>query len=1119
MFKFGTLLLTIFLLAFTALTFSAPGTPIHQSAYVEPGLKTSRSSTLSVIVTAEDESLAARGVREIGGNVSTNLWLIDGVVATIPTSKIDALAKFPGIQTIVENKPVHTAETYPIDTPYIEDGWVTERRVRLYQADAAFAGILAAPPAALPDGGAFALLETGECIIMNADGSVRDTFSLTDSSFNSPPVVGSDGTIYLVGETYAFAINPDGSIKWDQSTWDEFAPGIGLYESGALLYTISGDYRGVNILGLNTANGEIAFTTALEPWRSISDFQSPPTVNSDGFAYIVNHDGLLYKLEPSGEINWVIQLPGTPPFELSPQIGLDGTVYIPSRDGWITAVDPQNGAQVYTFYRENGIILEPVAIAPNGSVYAAFGNSHVYAIDSTGNEVFDFEQADKSFKTSPVLSLDGNQVIVTAEQKVLYALDADTGTLNWLFNTYLPADIYDNPFISPSGNIHFGDDKGRYHILNPDGLLLYSYLDFGPFQQTPILSPSGTVFFQDANSQMVALVRLPTEWDEVTPDTQPTTDPTIYRVLDPITIDMGADILHENGVDGTGVGIAVVDSGVYFDAETHTYLGDAVQEHFLGQIDFVVDETECLTNAGTWHPTDAYCETDFSNSSDGYGHGSHVAGIIWNHMTDYNTGVTLGVAPDANILSVRVLGDNGGGSYADVIQGIQYVVDQKDVYSPTLRVINLSLTAIPTSPYFADPLTMAAEEAWAAGIVVLAAAGNVGPEAETITVPGNSPYVITVGAVDSQRTPGYWVDDDVAAWSATGPTYDSFLKPDVLAPGANVVSFMHNGDGEIPYLVKIHPDYSENTSLFRMNGTSMSTAAASGIAALMLEHDPSLTPDQVKFRMIYTGHQIANVDDGHVEVIHNIFQQGAGRIWAPSAVYGDLPVDGLSNTGMDILADLAHGWDTPEEIVFHYEGPVRKILSDDGGVYLYFVDAGDGTGMALGAADVATGLWLNADDLDDLAELQSGSELVWTSGQMVWAGGQMAWAGGQMVWAGGQMAWAGGQMAWAGGQMAWAGGQMVWTGGQWVDGDSFTWGPEDIDSPSALDDDWSEGELVWSGSQTDWLGGEMVWEPGLKIWDGGHIDTEETDIHPEPWVNDDGSVDLPYRTFFPLIIH
>ena len=73
---------------------------------------------------------------------------------------------------------------------------------------------------------------------------------------------------------------------------------------------------------------------------------------------------------------------------------------------------------------------------------------------------------------------------------------------------------------------------------------------------------------------------------------------------------MGADILHENGVDGTGVGVAVVDSGVYFDDNVHTYLGDAVQEHFLGQIDFIVDETECLANSGTWNPTDAYCETN-----------------------------------------------------------------------------------------------------------------------------------------------------------------------------------------------------------------------------------------------------------------------------------------------------------------------------------------------------------------------------------------------------------------------------------------------------------------------------------------------------------------------------
>ena len=531
----------------------------------------------------------------------------------------------------------------------------------------------------------------------------------------------------------------------------------------------------------------------------------------------------------------------------------------------------------------------------------------------------------------------------------------------------------------------------------------------------------------------------------------------------------------------------------------------------LGRLILCWTRSECLANDGAWNPTDEYCIADSDHSEDGFGHGTHVAGIIWNNMTDYNTGVTLGVAPDASILSVRVLGDNGGGAYSDVIEGIQYVVANKDTFTPNIRVLNLSLSATPTTPYFADPLNMAVEEAWAAGIVVLAAAGNVGPDAETITVPGNDPYIITIGGLDSHRTPGYWADDDVASWSATGPTYDWFFKPDVLAPGANVVSFMHNGDEDIPYIVQVHPDYSEDTSLFRMNGTSMAAAAASGVAALMLEHDPSLTPDQIKFRLLYTGQQTVNE---YGEIVDNIFQQGAGRIWAPAAVYGDLPAEGMANVGMDINADLAHGWDTPEEIVFHYEGPVRKFLSEDGGVYLYFVDAGDGTAMALGAADAVTGMWFIADELDVLAEVQPGGQLVWAGGQLVWAGGQMAWAGGQMIWAGGQMAWAGGQMAWAGGQMAWAGGQLVWAGGQMI------WAGR---MPNTINDDptWIEGILVWSGSQTPWQGGLMTWEPGLKIWDGEPVDPENTFIEPNPWVNDDGSIEDPPNPsiiYLPLII-
>ena len=110
-------------------------------------------------------------------------------------------------------------------------------------------------------------------------------------------------------------------------------------------------------------------------------------------------------------------------------------------------------------------------------------------------------------------------------------------------------------------------------------------------------------------------------------------------------------------------------------------------------------------------------------------------------------------------------------------------------------------------------------------------------------------FGLTVGAVDENRTPGYWADDFIPTWSAVGPTADGFIKPDLVAPGANIITFMH-GNPSDPALsqkiVRMHPDYSETTSLFRMSGTSMSTAITAGVAALILQANPRLTPDQVK---------------------------------------------------------------------------------------------------------------------------------------------------------------------------------------------------------------------------------------------------------------------------------
>jgi serine protease AprX len=259
----------------------------------------------------------------------------------------------------------------------------------------------------------------------------------------------------------------------------------------------------------------------------------------------------------------------------------------------------------------------------------------------------------------------------------------------------------------------------------------------------------------------------------------------------PVAIDVGADALHQAGIKGDGVTVAIVDSGIFFSPDMISEDNQQTMILVTGQADFV-GAGICRGEGDPAHETqyDGYCFQTNRNSPDGYGHGSHIGGIVGSMYLDAATGVFLGIAPYAEILSVRALNDDGMGSYEDVIEGIQYVVENQDVFN--IRVLNLSLSAQATTPYFVDPLNRAAEAAWANGIVVVTAAGNTGPVAETVTVPGNDPYVITVGAIDTNRTPGDWSDDILPAWSATGPTLDGFAKPDVLAPGGSIVSFIIN---------------------------------------------------------------------------------------------------------------------------------------------------------------------------------------------------------------------------------------------------------------------------------------------------------------------------------------
>jgi serine protease AprX len=393
---------------------------------------------------------------------------------------------------------------------------------------------------------------------------------------------------------------------------------------------------------------------------------------------------------------------------------------------------------------------------------------------------------------------------------------------------------------------------------------------------------------------------------------------------------VGADLVWDEGITGAGVTVAVVDTGLGPHNGIKFNIDGKQQGRILGWANFVLNGNGLV---------------------DLNGHGTHVAGIIANTQKG-SDGKWNGIAPGVSLVSARVLNDEGRGTYEQVINGIQWVVANKDLYN--IRVMNLSLIAAVRTPYWADPLNQAVTYAWANGITVVAAAGNGGPDPMSIGVPGNNPYIITVGAYTDNYTIYDWTDDYITPFSSAGPTPDGFVKPDVVAPGAHMVSSMMAGTN----LVKNGQVNYESQHYYSMAGTSQSAAVVSGIAALMIANKPSLTPDQVKFRIMYTA--LPWVDVETTEALYSIWQQGAGRVNAPDAVLGEM--EGQANYGMDIWADLAGG---------HYAG------------YSYF--------------DEETGTFRLRGDFSD-----------WDGGYWAWDGGWGAWSGGWGAWSGGWGAWSGG---------------------------------------------------------------------------------------------------------------
>jgi len=311
------------------------------------------------------------------------------------------------------------------------------------------------------------------------------------------------------------------------------------------------------------------------------------------------------------------------------------------------------------------------------------------------------------------------------------------------------------------------------------------------------------------------------------------------------------------GYDGSGVGVAVIDSGI---AAHGDLLAASGRSRVAAEVDFVGSA---------------------SGVSDDYGHGTHVAGIIAGSGAG-SRGAYAGMAPGAHLVSLKVLDAEGRGTISNAIRAIEYAVANRRRFN--LRVINLSVGAAVTESYNTDPLTLAAKKAVDAGLVVVAAAGNLGKNAQDevqfggITAPGNSPWVLTVGAYTTMGTP--MLDDDrVAGYSSRGPTAVDYLaKPDVVAPGTRIISLAApDSTLALARPEDLLPGSAASARLpyFILSGTSMAAPAVSGTVALMLQANPSLTPNAVKAVLQYT----ARFDDDA-----SALAQGAGFLNDAGAV-------------------------------------------------------------------------------------------------------------------------------------------------------------------------------------------------------------------------------------------
>jgi serine protease AprX len=466
--------------------------------------------------------------------------------------------------------------------------------------------------------------------------------------------------------------------------------------------------------------------------------------------------------------------------------------------------------------------------------------------------------------------------------------------------------------------------------------------------------------------------------------------------LDSVSAIVGADKLRATGVDGRGVGVALVDTGV-------VPLDGLRQTRVVTGPDLSLESPDAnLRNLDT------------------YGHGTHLGGIIAGTPTRDGSGFG-GIAPGATLTSVKVGAAAGIVDVTQVMAAIDWVVAHRnDDPAHPIRVLNLSYGTDGTQDYQLDPLTHAVENAWRAGIVVVAAAGNGGAAASTLANPATDPYVIAVGAADSGgsvRTD----DDTVADFSSRG---SATRGVDLVAPGQSIVSLRDPGS----YVDAEYPSARVGDKYFKGSGTSQAAAVVSGAVALLLQKRPDLTPDQVKALLTSTASKLTHADQagsgaGELNVAAAATTRRpkqARQTWAPSTGLGSVEAArGTAHIKLDGVALTGEVSPFGPLDTAAWAAASRTGTTWNGGRWMgYELLVAGPSGNPTGTTDWYGLSWSGLSWSGLSWSGLSWSGLSWSG--LSWSG--LSWSG--LSWSG--LSWSG--LSWSG--LSWSG--LSWSGSAWV---------------------------------------------------------------------------------------